>query len=188
MKRVFIVHGWGGYPEEGWFPWLKTELEKEGFAVQVPAMPHTDEPTITDWVAHLASVVGTPDADTYFVGHSIGCQTILRYLAGINVPVGGTVCVAGFFELDNLADEDHRIARPWLDTPIDLAAIRRNCPRITAILSDDDPEVTLESSRAAFSEKLDARIIVEHAKGHFSASNDITELPSALQAVLDMSA
>jgi hypothetical protein len=27
-KRVFIIHGWEGYPEEGWFPWLKKELEK----------------------------------------------------------------------------------------------------------------------------------------------------------------
>ena len=27
MRRVFIIHGWGGYPEEGWFPWLKKELK-----------------------------------------------------------------------------------------------------------------------------------------------------------------
>jgi predicted alpha/beta hydrolase family esterase len=26
-ERVFIIHGWEGYPEEGWFPWLKKELE-----------------------------------------------------------------------------------------------------------------------------------------------------------------
>ena len=24
-KRVFIIHGWGGYPEEGCFPWLKND-------------------------------------------------------------------------------------------------------------------------------------------------------------------
>ena len=22
-KRAFIIHGWDGYPDEGWFPWLK---------------------------------------------------------------------------------------------------------------------------------------------------------------------
>ena len=38
MKRVFIIHGWGGYPEEGWLPWLKKELEKNGFKVFVPAI------------------------------------------------------------------------------------------------------------------------------------------------------
>ena len=32
-KRVFIAHGWDGYPEEGWFPWLKKELETKGFEV-----------------------------------------------------------------------------------------------------------------------------------------------------------
>ena len=31
MKRVYIIHGWEGYPEEGWFPWLKKELEDRGF-------------------------------------------------------------------------------------------------------------------------------------------------------------
>ena len=30
MKKVFIIHGWEGYPEEGWFPWLKKELESRG--------------------------------------------------------------------------------------------------------------------------------------------------------------
>ena len=29
MKRAFIIHGWDGYPAEGWFPWLKRELEKK---------------------------------------------------------------------------------------------------------------------------------------------------------------
>ena len=41
-KRVFIIHGWEGYPEECWFPWLKTEIEKTGFEVVVPNMPDAD--------------------------------------------------------------------------------------------------------------------------------------------------
>jgi len=27
MKTVYIIHSWEEYPEEGWFPWLKKELE-----------------------------------------------------------------------------------------------------------------------------------------------------------------
>ena len=30
MSKVVIVHGWGGTPEEGWFPWLRRELEERG--------------------------------------------------------------------------------------------------------------------------------------------------------------
>jgi predicted alpha/beta hydrolase family esterase len=100
MKRIFIVHGWGGYPTEGWFPWLKTELEQKGFQVFVPQLPDTDHPTIENWVPALTAAVGTPDSDTYFVGHSMGCQTIARYAEGLEASqvLGGAVFVAGFFK------------------------------------------------------------------------------------------
>ncbi|MDP3875283.1 MAG: alpha/beta hydrolase, partial [bacterium] len=67
MKRVFIVHGWDGHPEEGWFPWLKEELEKKGFEVSVPVMPNPAEPKIETWIPFLSQLVGTPDVNTFFV-------------------------------------------------------------------------------------------------------------------------
>ena len=57
-KRAFIIHGWDGYPDEGWFPWLKTDLEKNGFQVHIPAMPESAEPKIEACVSHLSKVVG----------------------------------------------------------------------------------------------------------------------------------
>ncbi|MEK7531450.1 MAG: alpha/beta hydrolase, partial [Patescibacteria group bacterium] len=88
-----------------WFPWLKTELEKNGFQVHVPAMPESAEPKIEAWVSHLSKIVGDVDKNTYFVGHSIGCQTILRYLETLpaDKKVGGATFVAGWFTLMNLA-------------------------------------------------------------------------------------
>ena len=99
-KRVFIAHGWDGYPEEGWFPWLKKELEAKGFEVYVPQLPETGSPRIHNWVPKLAEVVGEIDENTYFVGYSMGCQTIARYLETLpeGVKVGGAVFVAGFFK------------------------------------------------------------------------------------------
>lgn len=46
MNRVFIIHGWEGYPKEGWFPWLKKELEDKGVEVHVPQLPNADAPEI----------------------------------------------------------------------------------------------------------------------------------------------
>lgn len=37
-----------------------------------------------------------------------------------------------------------------------------------------------------FNEKLGAKIIIKHDKGHFSGSDRIKELPSALEAVLEI--
>ncbi|KKL03790.1 hypothetical protein LCGC14_2622590 [marine sediment metagenome] len=192
-KKVIIVHGWGGYPEEGWFPWLKRELEKKGFTVTVPQMPNPEEPKIEAWVSHLAEVVGEPDEHTYFVGHSIGCQTILRYLETIDAKVGlpaqagGAVLVAGFFDvLTGLEGEEERaIVKPWLETPIDFEKVKQAADNFVAIFSDDDPFVPLEKNRNIFEEKLGARVFVESNKGHFSGPTDkCTELPITLEAVL----
>ena len=100
MKRMFIVHRWDGTPKSDWYPWLKKELEKKGFKVEVPEMPNTSEPKINDWVAHLKKVVGKLDSKTYFIGHSIGCQAIMRFLEkeDYNGKVGNIVFVAGWFK------------------------------------------------------------------------------------------
>lgn len=188
-RRVFIIHGWDGYPEEEWFPWLKRELESRGFEVQVPAMPETAAPKIEVWVPHLAKLVGEPDEQTYFIGHSIGCQTILRYLENLSVgkKIGGVVLVAGWFVLSDLETEEEKvIGKPWIETPIDFTKIKSASDNFVLILSADDPVVPYEENKKLFEEKLNASIIVEHNKGHFSESDGVTELPSALEAILEM--
>ena len=188
QKRVFIIHGWDGYPGEGWFPWLKTELEKRGFAVAVPAMPNASEPKIEVWVPYLNEIVSQADGNTYFVGHSIGCQAIIRYLQTLPAgsKIGGAVFVAGWYNLRNLeTEEEKRIAGPWLNEPRDDGKIREAVNRAVAIFSDDDPFV-LPENRRSWKERVGAEIVVEHKRGHFSGSDGIKELPSALRAVLEI--
>ena len=192
MKRVFIVHGWDGFPEEGWFPWLKKELEAKGFEVQVPAMPEADKPRIYNWIPELKKAVGTPDAETYFVGHSMGCQAIARYLEALpeTVKVGGAVFVAGFFKRlkdIEVEEEVREIAKHWLETPLDLQIVRTHLPKSIAIFSDNDPFVTLDN-QDDFREILGAEIIIEHEAGHFSGLGDgIKELPIVLEKILKIS-
>lgn len=188
-KRVFIIHGWDGSPQEGWFPWLKEELKKKGFFVRVPTMPHPARPTIKSWVNYLDKLVGKVDEDTYFVGHSIGCQTILRYLQNINKRVGGVIFLAGWFSLTKEAmpsKEEKKIAEPWLGKPIKLDRFKKNTKNIVAIFSDNDPYVPSENKNI-FRNKLNAKIIVLHKKGHFSGSDGIKKLPLVLNELLKMS-
>ena len=80
QKRVFLIHGWDGKPTGNWFPYLSLELKANGFEVNAPQMPHADQPKVSEWLAFLKDYVGKPDQDTYFVGHSLGCIAIARYL------------------------------------------------------------------------------------------------------------
>lgn len=185
-KRVFVVHGWDGHPDEGWFPWIKDALVGKGLHVEVPAMPNPSEPTIDAWVAHLAKTVGEVDENTFFVGHSIGCQAILRYLETLpeDKKVGGAVFVAGWFTLTNSeTDKEKRIGKPWLETPIDFEKVKKHTSNFSAIFSDDDDVVPLEN-KTFFEERLGAQTIIEHGKGHFSGSDEVRELPSALEHLL----
>lgn len=189
-KRVFIIHGWDGYPEEGIFPWLKEELQNRGFSVFNPGMPEPLNPQIDVWVAFLKQQVGEIDDNTYFFGHSIGAQTILRYLESLpeHSRAGGAVFLAGWTHLTDEAcesEEDKEIAKPWLDTPLDWEKIKSMTNRFIGIFSADDPLVPISDS-TIFKDNLGAKIIIEHNKGHFSGSSGIKELPSALQSVLEI--
>ncbi len=178
MKRVFIVHGWDFNPEMNFYPWLKKELEKKGYKVTVPEMPETAEPKIKDWVAHLKKAVGKPDNETYFIGHSIGCQTIMRYLEieNIKLKIPKIVFVAGWFKLDNLEDEEvEEIARPWLQTPINLEKVKQRIKSLKVFLSTDDPFNCLDENSKTFKNSLGAEVTLLKNRGHFE-EDKITEI------------
>jgi len=188
MKRVYIIHGWGGSPDEPLHKWLASELRKKGFVVEAPAMPKPDEPKMETWIPFLSQLVGTPDTNTFFVGHSIGCQTIIRYLETLpeGVKIGGAVFIAGWYNVRNLETEkEKRIAGPWVNTPRNDEKIRRAVNQAVAIFSDNDPFVQPENQES-WKEKVGAKIIVEHNKGHFTENDGVISLPSALEAMLEM--
>lgn len=184
-KRIFIIHGWDGSPDNWWFPWLKNKLEAKGFSVTAPSMPEPETPKIGHWVSHLAKEVGTADENTYFVGHSIGCQTILRYVEQLpeGVEIGGIICVAGFFKLMGLETEEEKVlAKPWLETPIDFEKIKSHTKNIVAVFSDDDQFVSLEN-KELFEKNLNAKAIVLNSKSHFD-NESVKEIPVVLEELL----
>src|SRR5690349_15163034 len=109
-KRAFIIHGYLSYPEEAWLPWMKRELEARGYRTALPAMPKPNAPVIDQWLAFITGLVGAPDRDTILVGHSMGCQAVIRYLETIGragQAVGKTLLVAGSFPVARTASEAH---------------------------------------------------------------------------------
>ncbi|MEK7390555.1 MAG: alpha/beta fold hydrolase [Patescibacteria group bacterium] len=187
-KRAFIVHGWGGNPQEGWFPWLKSELEGKGFEVKAPELPETDAPRIYNWVPALAKSVKNPDEQTYFIGHSMGCQTIVRYLETLpeGIKVGGAVFVAGFLNnLTGLKEEEKETGEHWMNSKLDLAKVKNHLPKSVAIFSDNDPFVPL-NNRAEYENILGSKIMIEKNMGHFSGSDGVKKLPAVLDAILEL--
>lgn len=187
MKKAIIVHCWSGHPEYCWYPYAKKELEKNGFSVVVPAMPDTDEPNLGKWLPKLKEVIGTPDENTYLIGHSAGCITIMRYLESLSPEekIGGVVFVAGFTH--NLGFDE---LKNFFETPIDFEKIKTAGNKFIVIASDNDPYVPLDQADV-LEERLGAEKIIKHNAKHFSGAADgedaCLELPDVIESVLKIS-
>jgi predicted alpha/beta hydrolase family esterase len=172
MKKAYIIHGWEGNPND-------------------PAMPDTNTPKIENWIPFLQELIKNPDEETILIGHSIGCQAILRYLQSLpeGKKIGGAVLLAGFTHLKEESyenEEDREIAKPWLEIPINWEKVKSKSNKFISIFSTDDFFVPL-SDKDIFKESLGSEIIVEENKGHFSPEDNISELPSLLNSVLKLS-
>ena len=178
MKKAYLIHGWGGRSEcEGLFSWLEVELRKKGFEVISFNMPNTDNPKIEEWVRHLEMNILDVDENTYFIGHGLGCQTILRFLEKLHrhKRIAGCVFVAGWFNVINLDPEELEIAHPWMNTGIEFERVLDHCNKFLAIFLDNDIHVHLNEADK-FKKNLGAKIIVKKGQGHFNETEKIPEI------------
>ena len=180
-KRIIIVHGWGGSPTADWIGWATETFQAKDYEVIDPEMPDTDNPVIKKWVEHLKSVVGTVDENTYFIGHSIGCQTIIRFLETADAKVGGAIFVAGWFNLTNQDEEEKVIAKPWIETPIDYAKVKVNLTSSVAILSDNDPYVPYEETKRNFEIRLGSEVVTIPGAGHITSGDGFGPFPQLVE-------
>lgn len=178
-RRALIFHGYGATPEDHWFDWLAQRLEDDGIPVTVPALPDPLDPDPVVWEDAVRTALGTPDAGTIVVAHSLGCLTVLRALGSLAGPwrLGTLVLVAGF--LDPLP------ALPGLDgfiadgTPVD--GLAEHLDRLVVLRSDRDEFVpTAHTDRLAALLGTEPRVV--DGAGHFLADDGVTEAPAILNA------
>ncbi|RAX57037.1 hypothetical protein CCZ01_07495 [Helicobacter monodelphidis] len=181
--RVYIVHGFDSSPQKNWFAWLGSKLEAKGVNVEILAMPNPQNPNLQEWIKMLDSNVEL-GSETYLVGHSLGCITILQYLQDKAVNqankksamIGGFVLVSGFYEPLSIL--------PQLDgftkNPLDFAVLQAISPNRVVISAKDDSIVPTDLSKK-LSDKLNAKFIQTQNGGHFMESDGYTEMPLVLE-------
>lgn len=177
-QRIFLVHGWGGTPKNDWLPWAKKELTQVGFQVVVPEMPETEHPKIDPWKDKLTQTVGKPRPSDILVGHSIGCQTILRYLGTLpdNQKVDRVILIAPWWFLTLDQNEEQADADPWLNSLIDFKKVQTKANKFICVFSDNDPFVQLGKNMEFFKNNLNPEIVIKNKSGHFTESDGFLKL------------
>jgi uncharacterized protein len=179
-KRVFFVPGITGIDDGGWPGWLDREFTKSGFEFRILQMPDIMYPEVHQWVDFLIEQNIKVDKNTYFIGHSLGCITIARYLETLQSgkKAGGCVFVAGFCSIPSIP-----LLSRFCTLPLDFSKVKEHAEDFVVVLSDNDhiiPQINSEELAG----KIGARIIIEHNKGHFRS--DTKELHSVLNSILEM--
>ncbi|PHM73669.1 RBBP9/YdeN family alpha/beta hydrolase [Xenorhabdus kozodoii] len=164
-KKIVIVHGYTASPSSHWFPWLKEKLTEQGAEVIIPAMPETLPPKPETWANILMDIVPEADNDSIFIGHSLGCITLLRHLEAIRsrqLHIGGYILVSGFdspqINLPELA--------PFTANPLDYVFLREITQHRISLISSDDRIVSPQSSQA-LAHSLQTEVINIANGGHF---------------------
>jgi len=166
MKRIILIHGWGGTSPEHWQNWIVQQAqERKDRLVSFPLMPNPDFPILKEWVSELKQTIGKPDSQTILVGHSLGVPTILRYLEQIQKGqrIGQAILVSGFAKPLKIKEIDE-----FVSAPFNWKKIRDSCEQFVVIHSDNDPIVPFHHAEH-LSEKLGAPIQIEKNGGHITA-------------------
>lgn len=181
--KIYLIHGWGDSPNsEAWFGWLEKQCKEKEWKLIMPKMPDTNNPKIKDWIGKLKEIV-KPNEKIILIGHSIGCQTIMRYLEILpeEIKIKACIFVAPWTQLFKKVIEKEEgkkgleIIKPWLKTPIHFEKIKDNCKSFLAFFSDNDPYVPLPESEL-FKQKLNAKIIIKENNKHFNETQEIPEI------------
>jgi predicted alpha/beta hydrolase family esterase len=187
MKKVFMVHGFGGEPNGGWRPYLMGKLAREDIWACALAMPMVDNKPIKDeWVAEISRSVGTPDQNIFLVGHSLGVPAILNYIQSLpkDSNIGGVVLVSGI--IHSIPGKDKYIPiNHFYSDEFNFDCIKTKCNKFIVIHGDNDSAVPFEQAQE-LSSKLSCELVTIKDGGHLNGSSGWYELPEAFEALLKM--
>ncbi|MDD5041408.1 MAG: alpha/beta fold hydrolase [Candidatus Peribacteraceae bacterium] len=171
MALVCIFHGIQGHPEENWFPWLKTELQKAGHRVVIPAFPCSDHPNLEEWLACFSQCRINLDDHSILIGHSLGSAFALRLLERCRQPVHATVLIAPAWNVMGNAFDS--LMTSFTAATYDWKTIRKYAGEIHVIGSDDDPYIAPEKTEA-LARNLGVKVTLIKKGGHFNAAAGYT--------------
>lgn len=173
-KNIYIVHGYKAHADKHWFPWLIEQLKSDQTTIKSLTLPNPEEPIFEEWAEAIDQQIHGLDEDTYFIGHSLGTITLLKYLSQRlgEDKIGGLVLVAPF--------DTHLAAHPELDSfishSIDYELLANHIDNRHIFCSANDTTVPAELSEE-ISIKLFTTIQQMKDCGHFCECDGMTTFP-----------
>lgn len=181
-----ILHGYRETAGNHAMPWLKSELEKKGYKVQLPQLPNPDAPVEQEQVDYVLESCKF-DENTILVGHSLGGGLAMKVLEKLNHPVKKLVLMAPVIETNFLKKHDPGFEKRFFDDTFDLTydydLVKKLAGSVT-ILSDNKEADKRLSYLKYLADKLAANLYQADAnKTHFTDETEPFVLSNLLPTV-----
>jgi len=180
---VYIIHGYTSSSNAEWFPWLKRMLIDKGINVIVFDMPNPNAPDALQWIEHLEKNIKEVTKDTYFVAHSLGCITLLRYLEKLsgNTEIGGVILASGFDKkIPKYPVFDH-----FISENLNISKIIRMVKNRFVFTAPNDIHVPYKIS-CELAQHFDAELVTIENGGHFIGQEGFLEFPQVYDELCKM--
>lgn len=170
--KIYLIPRWAGTIHSDWYDWLHTVI-KTKYQIEIIrlSMPNWNQPDINESIAYLNEQVKDIDSHTYFIGHSVGCQAVLRFLdkqleSKKDLHIGGFLFVAGWFAVDN----PWITLKPWMDNSgMNLSLLTERILFRKIILSDNDPFTSdFNENKSLWIKLLNGEVSIYKNKQHFN--------------------
>lgn len=180
MKKhnIYLIHGYTASPDSNWFQDFKKKLENENIEVSILNMPNSQSPKLNEWIDYMKNSVKEIDEQTIFIGHSLGCVTILNFLSTSNTTkIKGLFLISGFVESSPIPALIEFV-RPKLNYNY-LKQLTSTSIVISAV---DDDIIPYEYSKK-LAERIDAKFTLLKEGKHFIDSDNFTEFPFLIKEI-----
>ena len=178
-EKYIIIHGSFGSKDGNWFPWLKSELEKENKNVIVPQMPvGVGNQNFESWAQVLDNL--SVDENTIIIAHSIAPVFVCKYLITNNLKVKKLIFVCGFNNYLGIDPDFDAVNEPMFTDS--LEKIKEYCNDIACYYSDNDPYVKYEVEKSFADSITDEQYIIKNG-GHINAESGYTKFEDILKVL-----
>ena len=179
--RFLLLHGREESPKDAYLPWLKSELEKCGYEVEVPQLPNPEEPDAEEQADFIEKHCRL-DRTTIVIGHSFGGIVALRLLERghqIRRLIAAGTPVSGTF----LDGKERRSVADACAKSFRWEVIRENAEGFT-VLADKNDTIVPASDADVLAGGLGIRpLFIESEETHFCGSREPAILAAALPFV-----
>ncbi len=182
-KKVLILHGFEGDPLEGWKPWLKQSLEKIGYKVYSPKLPHFSHPDYEEVMTFLRDITKNFSENDSIIGHSLGGhfalklaeEKVFKKIILVAPTIGGFSMPYDTWKEEAPNSDFDSCRRVLEDYPVVFKKIKTK--EKIAIFGEDDQGIPIEHSYI-----LDDSwtIIRKPNTGHMSHEKSIQEIFSSI--------